>query len=514
MRQEPPVGAAPACELITYAGSVPAWVTRLAAALDRGVPCTIVGIGDPPAEALGSMCRAAWLLDPAQWRRPRWLEQTGSADVKRSGSEGIWRIDMVGSARRDDDRTLQLRVGDLPAAQLRRALERAWLSGQGEVDVCAIVNVGTERRVIRRCCALVDQSLSSSLDRVVHKLIGLATSYLSGFSTCGPANDAEPLWDDVPTPSIAHMSAIGRFVKATQRGIGGRRQWGISVHQNVDPQALWPPTRGTTLTPPGDRFWADPFVARDGDTLWVFFEELLFARPKGRICCIPVDRHGTAGAPVHVLEENWHLSYPNVFKVDGVWYMLPEASASGQLTLYRAQRFPDRWEPVSRLLSDVRVADATLLQKGNAWWLLAGSSDSAGGAFDDTLHIYRATNPLGPWTPSPCNPVRSDPSCARPAGPVFAWNGQAVRPVQDCRGRYGRAVHLLAIDGIDDHGPRDRLIATIHGDESAGFTAAHTYSRVGTDLALDWQRWRWFGSRYHRAASLIYTTYGTPASGS
>lgn len=511
--KEPRDPGGPNCELIAYSGGMQAWVERLASALatSSGRRCTIVGIGEPPADSVGSICRSAWLFDAARNRRTKWLDPAGTGTVQPE-SRARWRIDLVGSACRDDCWTLQLRVGDRPAAQLRHSLEVAWLAGRGEIELCAIVSVGSERRVVKRRCALVDWSISVSLDRVIHKLVGLAASCLSESGHCDPAHDIET-HDDALTPPITLTSAFDRTFKASLRSVG-RHQWGISVHQHVKPNALFPTTDGTTLTPPADRFWADPFVARDGDTLWVFFEELIYARPKGRICCVPIDRDGTAGAPIEVLEEKWHLSYPNVFKVDGVWYMLPEASASRQLTLYRAQRFPDRWEPVSRLLSDVRVVDATLVQHGNAWWLLAGSSDSPGGAFDDTLHIYRATNPLGPWEASPCNPVRSDPSCARPAGPVFTWNGQAVRPVQDCRGRYGRAVHLLAMDGIDNHGPRDRLIATIHGDDAAGFTAAHTYSRVGTDLALDWQRWRWLGSRSRQTPSLVYTAYGTPGSGS
>ena len=45
--------------------------------------------------------------------------------------------------------------------------------------------------------------------------------------------------------------------------------------------------------PPVDRFWADPFLARDGDRLWVFFEELAYAAPKGKIP-LPFDRRRRA----------------------------------------------------------------------------------------------------------------------------------------------------------------------------------------------------------------------------
>ena len=208
-----------------------------------------------------------------------------------------------------------------------------------------------------------------------------------------------------------------------------------------------------------------------------------------------------------VLEEPCHLSYPNVFQIDGQWYMLPESSERRDLTLYRARNFPHDWQPVAQLLTDVRVVDATLHRDNGTWWLMAGSADSPGGSGDDTLHIYHAQSLTGPWIASPRNAVRSDPSCSRPAGPLFQWQGQWVRPVQDCRGRYGRAVHLLALDGIDEIGPRERLLATASGDERAGVTCAHTYSRVGSDLALDWMQWqpRWAGRA--KRPKLRYCTY-------
>lgn len=45
-----------------------------------------------------------------------------------------------------------------------------------------------------------------------------------------------------------------------------------------------------------------------------------------------------------VLNENFHLSYPNVFEYDGSIYMLPETFESNQLRLYKCVSFPYKWE--------------------------------------------------------------------------------------------------------------------------------------------------------------------------
>ena len=241
----------------------------------------------------------------------------------------------------------------------------------------------------------------------------------------------------------------------------------------------------------------------------MFFEELAYAAPKGKIRCLAIDKGGPVGEPFDVLEEACHLSYPNVFRFEGQWYMLPESSERGDLTLYRACSFPKLWEPVAKLLTNVRVVDATLHRDKGTWWLLAGSADSPGGNYDDTLHVYRAPALTGPWIASPHNAVRSDPSCSRPAGPLFHWNGKWVRPVQDCRGRYGRALHLLALKSLDDSGPREDLIASVSGDDHSGIVCTHTYCRIGRDLAVDWLRWRRRWGGRSGSPGLRFSEYGT-----
>jgi hypothetical protein len=273
----------------------------------------------------------------------------------------------------------------------------------------------------------------------------------------------------------------------------GRCDWFIRVFSNVDTDVLWPDSAPIDLVPPPDRYWADPFVVRVKDRLWVFFEELIHAQPKGRISCVAIDANGRQSESRVVLEEPCHLSYPFVFEHEGQKFMLPESGARRNVVLYRARNFPHDWEPVAELLSNERVADATLHHDERGWWMIAAMTDSDDGRIDEMLHVYHAPHLLGPWKPSPLNPVRVDPTCARPAGPWFQWRGRWVRPAQDCRGRYGRALTLLGVDAIGEYGLTETAIANLRQND--GRTGIHTYSRVGTDLAVDVQRWRsWLGS--------------------
>ena len=363
------------------------------------------------------------------------------------------------------------------------------ISGRGDLEFTAVWRLGNASRKLTWRCALVEWSIAISMDRSAEKLIGLVAHCL--------ADNQAPSSCEAPRPSPLEVfparSAFGPLASSLQqtaRRLTSRAQWAISIYQDLAPATLWPQHEGVHLVPPVDRFWADPFLAREGNRLWVFFEELVYVAPKGKIRCISVDRSGKVGEPFDVLEEGCHLSYPNVFRFEDHWYMLPESSERGDLTLYKAHDFPAEWKPVSQLLANVQVVDATLHRHHGRWWIMAGSADSPGGAFDDTLHVYSAPTLFGPWAASSRNAVRSDPSCSRPAGPLFQWNGKWVRPVQDSRGRYGRALHLLEVEQLDEKGPHEHLLASLFGDERVGVTCTHTYCRVGSDLAVDWLRWR------------------------
>ena len=126
-----------------------------------------------------------------------------------------------------------------------------------------------------------------------------------------------------------------------------------------------------------------------------------------------VFRDGAPTVPRVVLEEHYHLSYPQVFSHGGEIWMLPEGGSGGNLVLYRAESFPDRWVRHSILVRDRELFDATLLEHGDRLWLFASERDGYGSA-SDTLVVYHAPCLEGPWVPHPNNPIRIDRTAARP----------------------------------------------------------------------------------------------------
>ena len=248
----------------------------------------------------------------------------------------------------------------------------------------------------------------------------------------------------------------------------------------------WLPEEGSL------RFIADPFgLWRDG-RLHLFAEAYDYRDRKGVIDLLVLDDALQVVERRRVLEEPWHLSYPFLIVDDGETYMLPEAHKSGRLTLYRAAAFPDRWEPAAVFELDQAPIDATPVFHQGLWWLFYTPATTR---FDKVaaLHLAYVKSLLGPWTPHPGNPVRTDPASARPGGTPVLVDGDLVLPVQDCARTYGGALRPLRI-----HKLTTQAFEATAGEAigpPSGFApydkGLHTLSSVGGVTLIDAKRQHW-----------------------
>lgn len=251
-----------------------------------------------------------------------------------------------------------------------------------------------------------------------------------------------------------------------------------------DTQALG----GTTwqvLPDPGTHFYADPFpIAYQGRT-FVFVEDLDHRTNKGVISVIPFGDDGPSGPARVVLEEPWHLSYPFVFeRGDGEIWMIPESSTNRTVTLYRADRFPDRWVKEADLLTSIEASDATLVDHDGKLWMFASVRDGAG-SWSDRLSIFHAPALHGPWQPHPGNPLVIDQRCARPAGAFVRRDGRLFRPVQDCSGGYGTGIGLAEVTRLDTEGYEQVVHARLEAPPDWPGRRFHTLNRAGQLEVID-----------------------------
>src|SRR5579863_2305847 len=184
------------------------------------------------------------------------------------------------------------------------------------------------------------------------------------------------------------------------------------------------------------RCWADPFMCRDGDHWYMFFEVVNHLTRRGEIgLAVSADAMRWKYQRI-VLAEPFHISYPHVFQWRGTHYMIPESSRAHAVRLYRAARFPFEWEHVSNLLEGGRYADSSVFFYGGRWWLFTEASEDAS---KPVLRLFFADEPLGPWQEHPSSPVCAGNShIARPGGRVIVVGDIPVRFAQDIFPEYGR----------------------------------------------------------------------------
>jgi hypothetical protein len=292
-------------------------------------------------------------------------------------------------------------------------------------------------------------------------------------------------------------AAVHRIYRLLYRAPHWRVGWRFVDGPDVVDLLGHPLSGWHTLADDGFHFYADPFpIVVDGDT-YLFLEDFDHRMGRGVISMIAFDDTGPIGTPRPVLEHQAHLSYPFVLEEGGEVWMIPEMSGAGTVELYRAARFPDRWEQDAVLLEDIVASDATPFRHGGRWWLSA--TVSGGGSFSDALHLWSADRLVGPWRAHRLNPVLVDIATARPAGRVIVRDGRTIRPVQDGRGGYGAALALTEIMRLDDAAFEQRFLARIEPGNRWPGRRLHTLNRAGRLECIDGSAWSPRLGRHGRA---------------
>jgi len=251
----------------------------------------------------------------------------------------------------------------------------------------------------------------------------------------------------------SHASRTQEYAIAIYRGDG---PWSVRPRKRTDRPQL---TRHDVSDVPA-AFVADPFLMIEDSTWTMFFEVMRSDTGLGEIGVATSDDGSTWAYGGIVLAEPFHLSYPHVFRHDGVTYMVPETGAARSVRLYRATPFPTAWTLEAVLLEGEAFLDATPFVHGGRWWMLAEvgptRSEVPGRPRWSTLRLYGASALLGPWVEHPMSPVvPEDPSMARPAGRVVSMDGRLIRFGQDCSRVYGEAVQAFEIHELSEERYRE-----------------------------------------------------------
>ncbi len=417
-------------------------------------------------------------IGPADLGLP--MADTGAADLV---------IDLAGSDR-DDDR-LRLSVGGCPVIAGTAA---AITAGAEPLLDLEVIHSGIPRVVGRwRLACENRRSLAAGLAATASRaleMLTLAASRISGGTA--PADIRLPYVDAPSAPhprgSLALFAGAAfarRLAARLDRLVRKPDNWAVAWRFDVTGEGRLPAIAGTSwhrLADDGRCFYADPFVWQHQGRSVLFVEEFPYATGRGIFSAVDIGPDGPVGRPRPVIETDCHLSYPFVFEVDGVVYMIPETSGRRTIELWRAVEFPESWEPVAELVSGIDASDATLIRANGRHYLLA-SLRPAGASSWDSLSIFVADRLHGPYRLVGDGPVKVDVATARPAGRPFVVDGAIIRPFQDSRGGYGAGLGFARIDRLAPDGFAETVLTTLR--PARPLRGLHTYNRGGGIEVID-----------------------------
>ena len=246
-------------------------------------------------------------------------------------------------------------------------------------------------------------------------------------------------------------------------------------------------------------FVADPFVIEHDGTWFMFFEVLLRETYEGDIgLAKSIDGLKWEYVGI-VLDEHFHLSYPNVFKWRDEFYMIPESNRAESIRLYKAESFPSKWSFQHSLVTG-RFVDPTIFYYENQWWMFASEISSA------TLRLFHSNELEGPWEEHVKSPVvENDANIARCAGRILEYEGKLLRFAQDCEPVYGGQVRVfeiteLSTESYEEKEINDNLLSCEGGSRWNEDGMHHvSYIKIDNIWFAYVDGWRWklrFGLEY------------------
>lgn len=185
-----------------------------------------------------------------------------------------------------------------------------------------------------------------------------------------------------------------------------------------------------------DNYIADPFFIYANSTFYLFVE--LKGEENADIALFISEEGLNYKYKGVVLNEAFHLSYPQVFKYKEEYYMLPETKQSGNVLLYKAEEFPYKWKLEDTLIENVKLKDPSILLTPELNLIVT---------VDDHMNqlLFTADSLKGQWkeienyTPKKGNETR-------PGGRFFNYKNEWYLPVQDRSFGYGSGISLFKLN--------------------------------------------------------------------
>lgn len=245
-----------------------------------------------------------------------------------------------------------------------------------------------------------------------------------------------------------YLSSLKNIVKTF---VKRRSEWSIGIYTGESPLQLSSPRNiqnpvltAQDVTDVPAEFVADPFMVRENGIWYMFFEVLNSLNNRGEIGFATSKNGFNWSYNQIIISEDFHLSYPYVFKLENEYYMIPESSQASSVRLYKATDFPNKWSFVGNLLNQGDFVDSSIFQKDDLWWMLTTTS-----ADRNILRLFYAEHLQGNWIEHIKSPIiAGNKKIARSAGRIVLFDGKIIRYTQDCERIYGSQVRAFEITDL------------------------------------------------------------------
>ncbi|PSW62351.1 hypothetical protein C0W54_05800 [Photobacterium kishitanii] len=270
--------------------------------------------------------------------------------------------------------------------------------------------------------------------------------------------------------------------------------WGVA-YQFTDSWRDVSLSKSTVIKNPDNHYLADPFVIKQGNKHYCFVEDYDFAIRKGLITVYEIDPNGYKYLGV-ALEEEFHLSYPYLFRDGDDIYMCPESCSAKDIRLYKCVNFPLEWKLEKVLIDNISAADTNIIKIDGMWWMMSNvDSSPLGSDHYSELHLFYSKDLLnGDWIEHKNNPVIYNASMGRNGGLFFEnENIYRVYQIQGCD-LYGKSFGISKINEISPSKYEEEIQLEVTADYFDSIIATHTYNFCEGLMVLDFAKM----DKYHK----------------
>lgn len=265
--------------------------------------------------------------------------------------------------------------------------------------------------------------------------------------------------------------------------------WNIAVRQNETGSILKDRTTPFQIIPNTWRTWAaDPFVIENDGIIYIFAELFDYIERKGSIGYTSL-RNGKWTKWNTVLKEPFHLSYPNIFRLNDDIYMVPESSEGCTLNLYKATEFPEKWKLEKIIEQDVKWVDTTFFKQNGELYAITTDISNEERHRDYLLGFDKKFNLI---LKKEIKELHTEYS--REAGNLFEIEGKWIRVSQKCESHYGEALIFSEFYSIElsKKGLQNQFLHLYPDDittiKKHKWTGVHTYNSLKNYEVIDVER--------------------------